>query len=238
MNLHDKTVVITGAASGLGLELTKILFKEGAKVVASDLNEEKLKNIPAGIAALSISADVTKEDEMKNLASSAISKFGRIDLWINNAGVWISHSRIGELDMEHVRRMFDVNVFGLIYGCRVALPIMSRQNEGVIVNIISVSALEIHLNSAAYAASKFAAAGFTKGLRLEAQTYESENVKIISVYPPAMKTDIYRTNRPANFDSFLAPEEVAALIVDNLALNQPQEELIIRHQPPHAPSCH
>lgn len=229
MTLQNKIIVITGAASGLGLELAKILSQEGAKVVASDLNEEKLKNIPAGIAALSIPADVTKESEVENLASAAVSEFGRLDIWVNNAGVWLPHNRIGELDMARVRHTFDVNVFGLIYGCRAALPIISRQNEGAIVNIISVSALEIHLNSAAYAASKFAAAGFTKGLRLEAKTYESDNVKIISVYPPAMKTDIYGAIRPANFDSFLEPKEIASLIVSNLSLNQPEEELIIRH---------
>lgn len=229
MTLQNKIIVITGAARGLGLELAKILSQEGAKVITSDINEDKLKNIPAGVAALSIRADVTKESEVENLASSAVSAFNRIDIWINNAGLWLPRSRIGELDMNQVRRLFDVNVFGLIYGCRAALPIISRQNEGAIVNIISVSALEIHLNSAAYAASKFAAAGFTKGLRLEAKTYESADVKIISVYPPAMKTEIYGVNRPANFDSLLEPKEVAGLIVNNLSLNHPEEELIIRH---------
>ena len=126
--------------------------------------------------------------------------------------------------MKKVRATFDVNVFGLMHGSRVALSIMKEQNFGVILNIISVSALEIHLNSAAYAASKFAADGFTKGLRLEVETYEANTIKVISVYPPGMKTNLFNEARPDNFNDYQEPNVIAEKIISNLQLENPEIE--------------
>ena len=227
MKLKDKIVVITGAVSGLGLELTKLLNMEGAKVVASDLNAEKLEFIRKDIATLSIPADVTKENEVKNLADQAVQKFSRIDLWINNAGIWLPHSRVSELDMARVRQMFDVNVFGTIYGSRAALSIMERQNSGTILNIISVSALEPRLESAAYGASKRAVDGFTKGLRLEVETYEGNLIKILSAYPGGMKTKLFDEQKPDNYETYLEPSYVAEKIIKDLKQDNPEVEQII-----------
>jgi len=227
MDLKDKITVITGAASGLGLELSKLFLKENAKVIASDLNEEKLKNIPSETASLLFSADVTKEDDIKNLAAAAFSKFGRIDIWINNAGIWLPHARVLDLDSIRVRQMFDVNFFGSFFGCRAALSYMEKQNSGVILNIISVSALETHLESAAYAASKRAIDGFTKSLRLETEAFNGDTIKIFSVYPDRMKTALFNEQKPDDYESYLEPAFVAEKIVSNLKLTSPAAELII-----------
>ena len=227
MDLKNKIIVITGAASGLGLELVKLFSKEEAKIVASDLNEEKLKNLPPPAASLSFPADVSKEDEIKNLAAKTFSEFGKIDIWINNAGIWLPYSRVSDLDMSRVRRMFDVNVFGTIYGCRSALSVMEKQNFGTILNIISISALEPHLESASYGASKRAVDGFTKGLRLEVETYEGNAIKILSVYPGGIKTALFNEQKPDNYKDYLEPFFVAEKIISNLKLENPKEELVI-----------
>ncbi|MFA5173139.1 MAG: SDR family oxidoreductase [Candidatus Paceibacterota bacterium] len=224
MDLKNKVVVITGSTSGLGLELAKLFKKDGAKVVVNGKSEESLEEIPSGASDLSIPADVSKEEEVKNLASKVMFELGRIDIWINNAGIWLPHGGVNDLNMEKVRAVFDVNVFGLMHGSRAALSFMKKQNSGIILNIISVSALEIHLDSAAYAASKFAADGFTKGLRLEVETYEGSGIKILSCYPPGMKTRLFDEARPENFDEYLEPREVAEKIIANLKLENPEVE--------------
>lgn len=224
MDLKEKIIVITGAASGLGKELAKLFIKEGGQVIISDVNEGELSKTASEVNAASFLADVSKESDIENLSAFVTKQFGRIDVWINNAGIWLPHGDVNDFPMDKIRQMFDVNVFGLMHGSRAALSLMKNQNFGVILNIISVSALEIHLDSAAYAASKFAADGFTKGLRLEVETYEGSSIKILSCYPPGMKTHLFDEARPENFNEYKEPAVIAEKIIANLKLENPEVE--------------
>lgn len=227
MEIENKTVVITGASHGLGFELAKLFTCEKAKVIVSDVNGVELYASALELKAHPIDANVANEEDMNHLALEAEAKYGKIDLWINNAGIWMPYCQITDLDLSKVRKMFEVNVFGLMNGSVAALKVMKKNNGGVIVNIISVSALEIHLNSAAYAASKCAADAFTKGIRLETES-EGSNIQIISVYPDKMKTRLFDKQKPKNYDEYMETSYVAEKILSNLKKEKPEINLIIR----------
>jgi len=225
MELKNKVVVITGAGRGLGKSLALILAEEGARLVLSGKDKEHLENLKKGIGGKIFSADITDENQVKELAKFAIKEFGRIDIWINNAGVWLPEVSIEEIDFKRVHDMFEVNVFGGMYGSREALKQMRKQGSGIILNIISTAALDGRKDLSGYIASKFAFNGFTKSLRDETKR---ENLKILSVFPGGMKTSIFDEKRPSNFDEFMDPNEVAQKIVDNLKKDKPEEEMVIR----------
>lgn len=221
--LKDKVVVITGGASGLGKALANLFLKEGSKVVVCSRKTDEFSGLENGI--LAIKADVTKEDELQSLAEKAIAQFGKIDIWINNAGLWMEKVPVENLDMDKVRKIFDVNVIGVIIGSKIALGCMKKNNFGVIVNIISDSALVDHpkISGCTYGATKWAVNGFTKALRAEIK-----DIKILSIFPGAMKTGIFGETKLENFNNFMEPDYVASLIVENLKKENPEEELIIR----------
>ena len=177
MNLEDKIVVITGGSKGLGKAMALSFLKNGAKVAVCSRDEKRPEDLEENI--FWVKADVTKEEELKKLADFVVEKFGRLDIWINNAGILLPRTIAEDFDMEQVRKMFDVNVFGVINGSRVALRFIKKQGFGSIINIISDSAFVARPMSSMYAASKWAVNGFTKSIR-EA----NKNIKIIAEFSP------------------------------------------------------
>jgi NAD(P)-dependent dehydrogenase (short-subunit alcohol dehydrogenase family) len=225
MNLKNKVVVITGSSKGFGLTLAKAFLKEGAKVVVNSIDEAKIKKTAEEIGSFGIYADVTKEEELEGLLKETIKKLGGIDIWINNAGLWMPHDFAENFDMDKVKKMFDVNVIGAMNGSRVALRYMKEKRSGTIVNIISDCALAPRPMSSTYCASKWAVNGFTKSIREE---NKDKNISILSVFPGGMKTDLFGENKPDNFDDFMDPEDVAMKVIDNLKQENPIEELVIQ----------
>lgn len=223
MNLKNKIVVITGGSKGFGKALAKTFLAEGSKVVISSNNEKEIEDTSKEIGALGIFADVTKEEDLMHLADQTIKKFGVIDIWINNAGIFISRDIVENLDMSKARVMFDVNVFGVINGSRVSLRYMKEKGGGTILNVISDSALVSRPMSSIYCASKWAVNGFTKSIR-----EGNENISVLAIYPGAMKTDIFGENKPDEYDDFMEPEYVAEKVINNLKLKKPEEELVIQ----------
>ncbi|MBI5037446.1 MAG: SDR family oxidoreductase [Candidatus Kerfeldbacteria bacterium] len=224
MQLNKKIIVITGASKGLGSALAEAALREGARVVRS------ARVLPRGSSRYTpneiwIRADVTKPADMDRLAKSAIKHFGTIDIWINNAGVRIPHGPIEKINIPRMHRMMEVNLFGMLYGSRTALNHMKRRRQGTIINILSTSALTGRANSAAYCASKYAATGFTKSLRLEAAP---KKISVIGVYPGGMRTNFFDEQRPADYDKYMNPAYVAERIIANLKRSSPREELIIK----------
>ena len=211
MNLKDKVVVITGGSKGFGKTLAQFFIKEGSKVVINSNNSEEVNKVAGEIGATGICADVTKEEELTMLSNEVVKKFGVIDIWVNNAGLWIPHALVEDFDMEKVRKMFDVNVVGTINGSRVALRYMKEKNSGTIINIISTAALAERPTLSTYCASKWAVNGFTKSIRAE-----NKDISILSVFPGGMKTDIFGGSRPDNFDDFMETEYVVEKVINNL----------------------
>ena len=225
MELRNKIAVITGSTSGLGKALADLLVKEGAKVVVNGRNAVEANKVATEIDAIPVIADVANEKEVGALAQKIVDRFGRIDIWINNAGIWLPHGPAEDLDMERVRRMVDVNLFGTMNGSIAALRVMRKQNEGIIVNILSTSALSGRAGSSAYCASKYGATGFTKSIQLEVK---GSGIKVIAVYPGGMQTHLFDEKRPDDLNAYMQPSSVAEKIIANLKKSEPEDEMIIK----------
>jgi len=223
--MKDKVVVITGASRGLGKSLAQVFASKGAKVVVSGRDRNDLLLVSKEISALPIVCDVTKEDQVSDLAQKATQQFGRIDIWINNAGIWLPRAPVEEIDMKRAHDLLEVNLFGTVYGSRVALVQMKNQGFGTIINIVSTAALQGRPLSTLYSASKYAARGFTDSLREEVR---DSGVKVVGIYPGGIKTDLFNEKKPEDFDDFMSPESVAQKIVDNLEKLEPETEMVLR----------
>jgi NADP-dependent 3-hydroxy acid dehydrogenase YdfG len=167
----QKVVVITGASSGIGEATARLLAKNGAKVVLGARRTERLealvKDIHAdgGIAEY-LALDVTQRSQMEEIAQFTLSKFGRVDVLINNAGV-MPLSTLDRLKVEEWDRMIDVNIKGVLYGIAAVLPIMKAQKSGQIINLSSIGGHVVSPTAAVYCATKFAVGAISEGLRQE-----------------------------------------------------------------------
>ena len=167
----QKVVVITGASSGIGEATARLLAKNGAKVVLGARRTERLealvKDIHAdgGIAEY-LALDVTQRSQMEEIVQFTLSKFGRVDVLINNAGV-MPLSTLDRLKVEEWDRMIDVNIKGVLYGIAAVLPIMKTQKSGQIINLSSIGGHAVYPTAAVYCATKFAVSAISEGLRQE-----------------------------------------------------------------------
>jgi short-subunit dehydrogenase len=168
--LKEQVIIITGASSGIGLATARAAAAKGAKVVLVSRNEEALAQIEqeikaAGGEAIHVRADVGIKEQVQWIADTAMYHFGRIDTWVNDAGVSI-YGRLEEVSEEDNRRLFDTNFWGVVNGSLAAVKCM-RNTGGAIINIGSeLSDLSIPLQGM-YSASKHAVKGFTDALRIE-----------------------------------------------------------------------
>lgn len=225
--LKNKVVVITGSTKGLGKALASVFLSEKAKVIISARSKKEVEEVSKEIGAIPFAGDVTKENDMKNLVNFSVKKFGKIDIWINNAGIWLPHKPIEETNWKRAHDLMEVNLFGTVYGSKIALAQMRKQDFGLIVNIISTSGLNGKINETAYCASKFAATGFTQSLMKEVN---ETKIKVLGVYPGGMRTNLFDESKPKNYAEFMDPNFVAEKIVQNLKLKKPKAELIIKRK--------
>lgn len=226
MQLLGKTIVITGASKGLGKALAQQLSMAGANLVLNARSKEPLEVIAKELNAPFHLSSTSNPNEMHALANLAVQKFGNIDVWINNAGAWSPRPSIHAFDADRARELIETNLFGTIFGAKAAIAHMLPREQGVIINILSTTALDGKNKSAAYGADKFGARGFTLALREELKT---KKIQVIGVYPGGMQTDIF-AQKPMDYNEFLRPDFVAGKIIENLLKETPEEELILRRQ--------
>lgn len=169
--LSEQVIVITGASSGFGAETALMAAQRGAKVVlaarsGAALQEIAQKIIAGGGEALVVATDVSRRDELERLARLAVERFGRIDSWVNNAGVgiWGTLEQVTEEDM---RQLFEVNFWGLVNGSLIAIPHLEAAGGGALINMGSVGSDRAIPLQGIYSASKHAVKGFTDALRME-----------------------------------------------------------------------
>ncbi len=166
--MKDKVVVITGASSGIGRALALEFASKGSKLVLGARRTEKLKEIEKelpGSEIETVHTDVSREEDCKNLIEKAISRFGRIDVLINNAGISM-RALFEDVDLEVLRKLMDVNFWGAVYCIRYALPHLLK-TKGSLVGVISVAGHVGLPGRTGYSASKFALRGFLDTLRIE-----------------------------------------------------------------------
>ena len=219
--VKEQVIVITGASSGIGLTTAEMAARAGAKVMLSSRNEEALRAAVEGIRmrggrAAYVVADVADEHAMDQLAERTIAEFGGFDTWVNNAGLSV-YGKLEDSPIDDKRRLFDVNFWGVVNGCRAAVPHLKQQG-GALINIGSiVSDMPIPLQGI-YSASKHALKAYTAALRMELEA-EGAPVAVTLVKPSAIDTPYteharsYMAEEPALPPPAYAPEVVARTIL-------------------------
>jgi NAD(P)-dependent dehydrogenase (short-subunit alcohol dehydrogenase family) len=183
----DKVWCITGCSTGFGRELAKLVLDRGYRAVVTARDPAKIEDIAKGREdrALVLELDVTDPVQVGAAVTSAAKHFGRIDVLVNNAGIGY-FGAVEESDDEEVRRMFEINFFGLSRVTRAVLPIMRKQRSGHIVNISSIGGLRSFPTLAYYNATKYAVEGFSESLSIEVTPL---GIKVMLVEPSGFRTD-------------------------------------------------
>jgi NAD(P)-dependent dehydrogenase (short-subunit alcohol dehydrogenase family) len=219
--IKDQVIVITGASSGFGLATALEAGKRGARVVLASRDEADIRKaadqiVAEGGHATPVVADVGDQPSVEALAEQAIAAYGRIDTWVNNAGVSI-YGRIEEVPLDDAQRLFETNYWGVVHGSLAALPHLKQQG-GALINVGSeVSETGVPLQGH-YAASKHAVKGFTDSLRIELEK-EGAPVVVTLVEPSRIDTPFpehamnYLGVEPKHPPGVYAPEIVADAII-------------------------
>jgi NADP-dependent 3-hydroxy acid dehydrogenase YdfG len=190
--LDGKVAVVTGASSGIGEATAEALAAEGAAVVVAARREDRLTDLVERIRGdggrvLAAVCDVTDESQAHGLVRKAEEEFGRVDILVNNAGVMLL-SNVGKGLSDEWRRMFDVNVMGLLYTTDAAVEVMKRQGGGHLVNISSLAGRKVtRQSSGVYAGSKHAVGAVSEGLR---QELLEDNIRVTIIEPGAVETEL------------------------------------------------
>ena len=219
--MDKKVVVITGAAEGIGRASAVKFAEQGASLVLADINEAMLAETRelVGGDALAIKTDVTDEHACQAMIDAAVERFGRVDVLLNNAGIAGERARTGEMKTEEWNRVIAVNLNGVFFCSRAALPVMQSGGGGVIVNIASIDGQAGMATVPHYVATKHAVIGLTRNIALE---YGTENIRAVAVAPGLVHTTLTRRDLTEEECSLLAqmtplgrgaePREIANLI--------------------------
>jgi len=222
--IDQQVIVITGASSGIGLATALIAAQQGAKVVLAARSSYTLAAVAEQIEAtgghaLAVPADVSDRVEMQGVADAAMTQFGRVDTWVNNAGVSM-YGRLDEVPEADSRRLFDVNFWGVVHGSLIALPLLkANPGGGALINVgseVSEAALPLQ---GMYAASKHAVKGFTDALRIELEV-DKAPISVTLIQPGATDTPFpehaanYMAQAPKLPTPMMNTEKVAMAILD------------------------
>ncbi len=217
IDLTNKTAIVTGGAQGFGLAITKRFIESGCKVIIWDKDEKlldtlKLKNI------IKIKIDVTKYDEVETAFKKTLKLSKSVDILINNAGIAGPSYKSWDYPIKDWQKVFDIDVTGVFYCCKVIVPHMIKNNYGRIVNISSIAGKEGNPNAMPYSAAKAAVIALTKSLGKE---LADKNIAVNSVTPAAAKTRIFDQISQEHIDymlskiprnRFILVEELASLV--------------------------
>ena len=219
--IDEQVIVITGASSGIGLVSARMAARQGARVVLAARNEAALARAvqeirESGGRAVHEVADVADEAQVKRIADRAVREFGGIDTWVNNAGVGV-YGRVMELELDDMRRQFDVLYWGTVHGCRTAVPLL-RERGGALINVASALADRAIPLQGNYCAAKHAIKAFTDTLRMELEE-EGVPISVTLVKPGSMDTPLFEKSKsymgvePQPVPPVYAPEITAGAIL-------------------------
>ncbi len=220
--LDQQVMVLTGASSGIGLCTAILAAERGARLVLVARSEDTLQSLVSQIEsnggeAIYVVADVADREQMLHVAQTAVDQYGRIDTWVNDAGV-SSYSRLDKISEADSRRIFDTNFWGVVNGSLIALPYLRKQG-GALINLGSEVSEEVVPLQGMYSASKHAVKGFTDALRIEIELLDKSPVSITLIQPTAVNTPFphnaknYMDKEPKLPTPMIDPQRVAEAIL-------------------------
>lgn len=223
MRLQGKVAIITGAANGMGAAEARLFAKEGAKVVATDLNEEKLNEVVADVKAAGgeitgIKQNVASEEEWKAVVAKTVELYGKVDVLVNNAGVAMSKN-FATMEMDEWNWVMDINLNGCVLGMKYAIPEMQKVGGGSVINISSIGGIVGMAGSSPYTAAKGALRSLSKSAAVE---YGKDKIRVNSVHPgiivtpmtaPSMEDAMPYYKMHTQLPYFGNPEDVAHGVV-------------------------
>lgn len=206
MLLNGKVAVITGASMGIGEAIARLFAQEGATIVLTSRDLGRAEAARARIGrperTMAVACDVRNREELERLMALTLHNFGRVDIWVNNAGHGMIDT-VADMNMEACRTMFNTNLFGAIDGMQVAAAQMKRQRSGAIINVSSVAGHIPLPLGAAYGATKFAMNAVGRAARLELRKY---GVNVLTVCPGFIETSFHdNVVRPERFRDTRSP---------------------------------
>jgi short-subunit dehydrogenase len=225
-NIRGRTIAITGAARGIGYATAKALLARGARVVIGDRDVAVLESAVAGLSSLGqVSGhplDVTDKESFATFLDKARSDgAGHIDVLINNAGVMPVGPFLGQSE-QAVRSAIEVNLYGVLTGCRLVLPEMVKRRSGHIVNIASMAGMVAVPGQVVYAGTKFAVVGLSTAM---ADEFAPQGVEVTVILPTFTNTELIAGTKATGAQKPVQPEEIAAAIVK--ALDKPKTHVSV-----------
>lgn len=224
MQLKDRIVVVTGAASGIGQALAYRFAKEGAKlVVCSDVNAEGARAVAKAIGGVAFATNVAKEADIQHLIEKVEAEHGPIDLFCSNAGIGVGGG--AETPNDQWQRSWEINVMAHVWAARHMVPRMIARGGGYLLNTASAAGLLSQIGSASYAVTKHASVGFAEWIAI---THGDQGIKVSVLCPQAVRTAMTAGNEDgvASVDGMIEPEEVAEACVRAI---EAEEFLILPH---------
>lgn len=218
MDLSEKNVLITGGSSGIGKATAKYMVQKGANVTITGRDQEKLKAVADKLGIHFFAANVADQKDVKATFEDFMKRHDRLDVLINNAGIGGKRLLLDEMDMEAMREVYDVNVFGAVMMASEASRLFKKQKKGNIVNIASTAAVKGYEGGTIYSSSKFALRGLSKSWQAELRPF---NVRVINVNPSYVATafgEEDREERPEEANK-LRGEEIAHAVVSALEMD-------------------
>ena len=220
-DLNKRVAIVTGGAQGFGLAVSERFIEAGAKVIIWDIDEEAIKKALEKVNSENLSYQIVDVSNFENINKSLLEterKHGKIDIFINNAGIAGVNTTVAEYPLDEWKKVIDLNLNSVFYCCKAVVPFMEKNNYGRIVNIASIAGKEGNPNASAYSTSKAGVIGLTKSLGKE---LAQKNIAVNCVTPAAAKTRIFdqMTEEHINYmlskiprNKFAKVEELASLV--------------------------